>query len=338
LNLGNIFWIIIIDYEKTMKKKSFIKGGPIDFDMRQLEIFRAVVDLGSFSKAARKVFLAQASVSERIATLENMVGVQLLDRLGRKVVPTKAGELLYKHALLLLEMKETARLEMQNFLGVKSGEIVIGGSTIPGEYILPKAMGHFREKHPHVSITMKIADTVEIESMVLNGDIELGVIGSMSTHSAIINIDLWEDELVVAIPAWHRWNQREEIALDELYEESFILREIGSGTLQIMERYISGSSEKDMASFKVVARLGTSTAVKEGIKAGLGISILSIRAIATELDKGSLKSLKVKDIPMRRNFFLIRDKRRVASPICNSMIDFLLSTYKRENSNAGDEI
>ena len=87
------------------------------------------------------------SIYNDIATLENMVGVQLLDRLGRKVVPTKAGELLYKHALLLLEMKETARLEMQNFLGVKSGEIIIGGSTIPGEYILPKAMGLFREKN-----------------------------------------------------------------------------------------------------------------------------------------------------------------------------------------------
>ncbi|MFC1884032.1 selenium metabolism-associated LysR family transcriptional regulator [Thermodesulfobacteriota bacterium] len=321
-----------------MKKKSFIKGAPIDFDMRQLEIFRAVVDLGSFSKAAKVVFLAQASVSERIATLENMVGVRLLDRLGRKVVPTKAGELLYKHALLLLEMKETACLEIQNFLGVKSGEILIGGSTIPGEYILPKAMGRFRENNPHVSVTMKIADTVEIEHMVLNGVIELGVVGSMSTHSAIINTDLWEDELVVAIPVGHRWSNREEISLDELYGEPFILREIGSGTLNIMEKYISSSSERGMESFNVVARLGTSTAVKEGIKAGLGISILSIRAIYTELDKGMLKSLKMKDIPMRRNFFLIRDRRRVASPICKGMIDFLLSTYKKEKNGRRNKI
>ncbi|MBW1788552.1 MAG: LysR family transcriptional regulator, partial [Deltaproteobacteria bacterium] len=85
------------------------------------------MELESFSKAAEAVFLAQASVSERIATLENMVGTRLLDRLGRQVVPTKAGELLYKHAILLLDMKRTASLEMQAFLGIKRGEILIGG-------------------------------------------------------------------------------------------------------------------------------------------------------------------------------------------------------------------
>ena len=98
----------------------------IDFDLRQLEIFCKVVELGSFSKAADAVYLAQASVSERIATLEGMVGIKLLDRLGRQIVPTKAGELLYKHAILLLEMKRTALLEMKNFLGRKQGEIHLG--------------------------------------------------------------------------------------------------------------------------------------------------------------------------------------------------------------------
>ena len=98
----------------------------IDFDLRQLEIFMNIVDLKSFSKAAKVVFLAQASVSERIATLEEMVGVRLLDRLGREVTPTKAGELLYKHAVLLLDMKKTACLEMQEFMGVKRGDIRLG--------------------------------------------------------------------------------------------------------------------------------------------------------------------------------------------------------------------
>jgi DNA-binding transcriptional LysR family regulator len=121
-----------------MKKDTYHLLPSIDFDLRQLEIFRNVMELGSFSKAADAVCLAQASVSERIATLESMVGTRLLDRLGRQVVPTKAGEILYKHATLLLDMKKTACLEIQDFLGVKRGEIHIGGSTIPGEYILPR--------------------------------------------------------------------------------------------------------------------------------------------------------------------------------------------------------
>ena len=311
-----------------MKKITPSKNVQIDFDLRHLEIFRSVVDLGSFSKAANAVYLAQASVSERIATLENMVGTRLLDRLGRKVVPTRAGEILYKHAILLLEMKETARLEMQDFLGMKYGEIIIGGSTIPGEYILPKAMGDFRSKNPDVSVTMKIADTAEIERMVLNGEIEVGITGSMSSHHAIIHNKLWEDELVVVVPLNHKWKNRKDVAPEELMGEPFILREIGSGTLRIMEEYLSSPYERGMEKLRIVARLGTSTAVKEGIKAGLGISILSSRAIETETKKGILKALKIKNIAMIRHFFLIRDRRRIASPICKSMIDFLLSTSK----------
>ena len=117
----------------------------IDFDLRQLEVFCKVVELQSFSKAADAVFLAQASVSERIANLEKIIGTRLLDRLGRQVVPTKAGKILYKHGKLLLDMKKTAALELEDFLGIKKGKISIGGSTIPGEYILPGILNDFQK-------------------------------------------------------------------------------------------------------------------------------------------------------------------------------------------------
>ena len=110
----------------------------VDFDLRQLEIFCKVVELGSFSRAADAVFLAQASVSERIATLERMVGTRLLDRLGRRVEPTKAGELLYKHAVLMLEMKKTARIEMESFLGLKQGEIKLPKSSLKNRIRSPQ--------------------------------------------------------------------------------------------------------------------------------------------------------------------------------------------------------
>ncbi|MCJ7616265.1 MAG: LysR family transcriptional regulator, partial [Desulfobacterales bacterium] len=126
--------------------KHFPRKALIDFDLRQLEIFCKVVEHKSFSKAASAVFLAQASVSERISNLEEMIGAKLLDRLGREVVPTRAGILLYKNARLLLDMKRTACLEMEDFIGVKQGEIHIGGSTIPGEYILPKYIEQFNKK------------------------------------------------------------------------------------------------------------------------------------------------------------------------------------------------
>ncbi len=308
-------------------KKSILKQIPsIDFDLRQLEIFRKVVELKSFSKAAEAVFLAQASVSERIATLENTVGTRLLDRLGRQVVPTKAGELLYKHAVLLLDMKRTAAQEMQDFLGVRQGEIHIGGSTIPGEYILPKVLRLFQKQYPLVAVVLTVADTKEIEELVLNGNLELGIIGSRSSQKNLIHHELWQDELVLALPSEHRWAKKKEISVEELSEEPFIMREVGSGTLRIMEEYLRVSQSEGTDSLNVVAHLGTSTAVKEGIKAGLGISILSSRAVETEIKAGILKALKVRGLSMSRNFYLIRDKRRIASPLCQAMLDFLQET------------
>jgi DNA-binding transcriptional LysR family regulator len=308
------------------------KRTTIDFDLRQLEIFRRVVELQSFSRAAEKVFLAQASVSERVATLEGLVGTKLLDRLGRQVVPTRAGEVLYKHAVLLLDMKKTATMEMEDFLGLKRGEIRIGGSTIPGEYILPRIIGSFHEKFPGISVTITISDTSDVERRVIEGDLEIGVIGSRSRNSALLVKEMWRDELVLAVPGDHPWAGRDEIPAEEIVRQPFILREIGSGTLRMTGEYLDRMIRGGIDSLHTVARFGSSTAVKEGIKAGVGISILSVRAIETEIAAGVLKSIKLRGIDMSRSFYVIRDRRRIASPACRAMLDFLTdaSAHERE--------
>ncbi len=308
------------------------ESASIEFDLRQLEVFRKVVDLKSFSKAADAVFLAQASVSERISTLENIVGTRLLDRLGREVVPTKAGELLYKHAVLLLEMKRTAALEMADFLGIRRGEIRLGGSTIPGEYILPKIIGRFCRGYPYLWVTLTVGDTVAIENRVLAGDLELGVVGSKGSQKNLIQHELWRDELVLTVPAGHRWAQEREVPVDALCEEPFIFREPGSGTFKILDGYLQSTGSAGLSALRPVACFGTSTAIKEGIKGGLGVSVLSSRAVDTELQAGILKALRITGLPMYRNFFLIRDKRRIVSPLCQALIDFLLATSRKEEN------
>ena len=302
----------------------------IDFSFRELETFCKVVELESFSKAAEAVSLVQASVSERIASLENKVGTRLLDRLGRKVIPTAAGELLHKHATLFLEMKETAQLEIESFLGLEQGEISMGGSTIPGEYILPDLIGRFNKKYPHLLVQLNIADSSEIENRVLAGELEIGVIGSKSTQANLLCQKLWEDELVLAVPVRHPWARRKAISLQELRKTPFILREEGSGTLKILAAYLRDSGEDGTKALNVSARFGSSTAVKEGIKSGLGLSILSARAIDTEVKAGVLKALKVKGLLMSRNFFLIRNKLRIASPACKRYSDKRLRCDKEK--------
>jgi len=303
----------------------------IDFDLRQLEVFREVVDLKSFSKAAEAVHLAQASVSERIATLESLVGTRLLDRLGRAVVPTRAGEILYKHAILLLEMKRTACLEMAGFLGVQQGELMIGGSTIPGEYILPGLIGRFGKTHPAISVSLTISDSTDVEQQVLNGAFEIGVVGSRGSDRRLIIRELWKDELVLAVPADHPWAGRAAVSVEALYEEPFILREKGSGTFSIFNHYLQKAGSEGIDQLKQVTRLSTSTAVKEGIKAGAGVSVLSSRAVETEMACGILKILRIEGLPMVRSFYLIRDRRRIASPICQTMMDFLRASATEES-------
>ncbi|MGB2929028.1 MAG: LysR substrate-binding domain-containing protein, partial [Desulfobacterales bacterium] len=132
--------------------------------------------------------------------------------------------------------------------------------------------------------------------------------------------------LVLAVPTRHKWAGKKQVPFEDLSKEPFILRETGSGTLKIIKEYLKVPVAKDINTLNIVARLGSSTAIKEGIKSGLGISILSLRALDTELKTGILKALKIENLSMQRKFYLIRDKRRNVSPLCRAMLDFLVST------------
>lgn len=313
-----------------MKTEPAASRPRIDFDLRQLEIFCRVVELESFSKAASKVHLAQASVSERVANLERMVGTRLLDRLGRQVVPTSAGKLLYRRALPLLEMKRSICLDLESFLGVHRGNIEMGASTIPGEYLLPAVLGRFHSRYPLVGVGLEIADTDKIHEGVLDGRFELGVVGSGSLDSRLLQGTLWEDELVITVAADHRWAERESVSAEEVMEEPFILREKGSGTQRSLEDHFVHTGVQDIHALRVSARLGTSTAVKEGVKAGLGAAFLSYHALATELEQGILKTLRLEDRRLTRSFCMIRDRRRSASPLCEAMSSFLMETARKD--------
>ena len=297
----------------------------MDFDLRQLEIFKKVVELRSISKAAESIGLAQASVSERMATLERMIGTKLLDRIGREVLPTKAGELLYRQSIRHLEMKRQTCLELEEFLGICKGDIEIGGSTIPAEYILPGIIGRFREKYPEVVIRLRIGDSETISHLVSDGKLELGIVGSMIKTKKLLKAELWKDELVLVVPPAHPWTRKRAVSLEELNDEPFIQRENGSGTRQIIEQQLHPLYPGGFNGFRVVSQMGSSTAVKEGIRNRLGVSILSRRAVAADVEAGKMHIVPLKNISLHRSFFLIRDRARTQSPLCRALYQFLQS-------------
>lgn len=296
----------------------------MDFDFRQLEAFCKVVELGGFSRAAKVLNLAQASVSERVANLETAMGTRLLDRLGRSVVPTKAGELLFGKAADLLERKRNIGFEIEAFLEQWKGTVRVGGSTIPGNYILPDILGRFRKEYPEIIVAVTIRDSDEIAGMVSEGVLELGFVGSDGSRAVLEHTRLWEDDLVLVVPASHPWGTRERVELRELMTEPLILREPGSGTQQSLRTGLEDLFVDGTESLNVACILGSSDAVKEGVKCGVGVAFISSRAIGTEIDAGLLKVVEVEGLRFRRHFYLVTDPRRTRSPICQAFMNFVV--------------
>ena len=296
----------------------------MDFDLRQLEVFCKVIELQGFSSAARAVNLAQASVSERIANLEAAVGTRLLDRLGRCTVPTKAGELLYGKAQELLGKRRETVLAMEAFLGVKKGPLLIGASTIPGNFILPTLIGQFRQRFPEVTLTVKVGDTADIAGKVARGEVEAGFVGSTGGEPGLNYTRLWDDELVLVVPARHPWAGKASVGINDLLREPFVAREEGSGTQRSLLARIAEELPDGVNSLDVVCELGSSGAVKEAVKGGVGVAFISSRAVETEVRAGQLAKVVVRGIDIRRNFYLAEDSRRFRSPVCSAFVEFVM--------------
>ena len=296
-----------------------MKETPVD--LHRLEIFCRLVELKSFTRAAEAVYLSQPTVSEHIRSLEEMLGEKLVDRLGREVVATPAGQLLYKYARRLLRLQEEAVQALRQFSGRVAGTLLIGASTIPGTYVLPRLVGMFKELHPEIQMVLGIANSRQVANEVLAGEVEVGVVGASWNDPSLEWQEVFADELVLAVPPGHPWAGRA-IAASELGDAHFLMRERFSGTRKVMLDYL-GEQNVTLADLKVVAELGSSEAVRQSIKARIGVGILSRQAVAEDVQHGSLAIVKIKELTMRRPFYLVKRRNRVLSPVCSVFLDFL---------------
>src|SRR5262249_50465496 len=185
-------------------------------DLRRLEIFVRVAEFGSFSRAAEALFLTQPTVSEHVRALEDELGVQLLDRLGRGAVPTPAGQLLLGYARKLLTLASEAQQAGNQFQGRVSGELGGGGSSNPGEDLLRALIGAFRTKHPEIAVTLLIGDSRSVQEWVEAGRVEIGVVGVRPTGRSLESRQLMADELVVVVAPEHPWASRGSISVEDI--------------------------------------------------------------------------------------------------------------------------
>ncbi|MFU2209201.1 selenium metabolism-associated LysR family transcriptional regulator [Solidesulfovibrio sp. C21] len=283
-------------------------------DVRRLQAFAKVYDLRSFSKAGEELMLSQPTISAHIMALEEELGAQLFDRLGRTVLPTQAGDVLHRYCTTIFSQLDMAKADILALSQRVSGDLVIGGSTIPAQYIIPGLVARFLNQYPEVRVDLRGGDTSEITAMVAAGESHVGIIGAPARQPELACRSILEDSLVLVgsraqalvRPDGDDWRQR-------LTELPWVMREPGSGTRQAMEEGLAAAGV-DPRHLRTVLQVHSSLAVLECVAAGLGVSVVSRMAARGYLESGAVTLLETPGLVMRRSFYIVYHGRRYMFP------------------------
>ena len=290
----------------------------------QLRIFKMVAEKKSFSLAAQELHLTQSSVSQQIQNLEAYYGVKLFDRLHRRIMITQAGSQLYPYAVELERLYQEAREAMLDVRAEVSGRLHIGASMTIGEYLMPRLLVRFSRLYPQVDIAMDIFNTEQITAMVLAGRINLGFVEGPYEVSGILQGTVFDrDALVIVAPPGHRAIGPVPVTLGELMEERWVLREKTSGTRKIYEQFLGGHGY-DTATLNVVMELGSTQAVKEAVKAGLGITAISRLAVADEIERGEVGVVALEEGSIDRPFTMLYHREKFCTRAVETFRRFVL--------------
>jgi DNA-binding transcriptional LysR family regulator len=290
----------------------------------KLKVFCTVAETKSFSKTSEIIHLTQPAVSLQIQALEEKYETKLFDRSSSTVTLTSSGEILYKYAKEILALYATAQKAIGKYTGLVKGSLTIGAGSNIGNYLLPGIITDFKNSHPKVKIYLHVGNTKRVIEMLNSGNVDLGLIEGDVTRQKMIVKKLISDELVLIVSPGHPWAKRKEVALPDIIQEPFILREAGSGTRQMIEKFFSrhGISPHDL---QISAVFGSTEAIKDAVENGLGVSIISRWAARKEIKFGSLRLLSIKEEKMVRDISLIINKNTISSNVLDEFLMFLKS-------------
>lgn len=300
-------------------------------DLHHLKIFLSVFKHKSFTSASKELCLSQPTVSDHIKTLEKDLDCRLFDRVGRSIIPTKEAEELLGRASELIEKSEALRSSIKTSGKEMSGEIVIGASTIPGTYLIPSVMASFRSAYPSITFKIIVSDSGDILDRVLEHEVLIGTIGARLGGAQIDYVPLIEDELVVVSSPSLVSGIRKRPSLKDIHGYPMVLREEGSGTRKEAGKILEAAG-LSLADYSIAGIFGSNDAVKQAVKAGLGISILSKLSVMDELKYGMLKEIKLSGPVMKRNFYIITHKRRTLPREYDLFMKHLIKSFGKTSS------
>lgn len=280
-------------------------------DLTKLRTFCSIARKGNFSAVAEDLFMSQSAVSQQIQALERRYGVVLFDRGSKGATLTDPGRILFEKAQKILEIEDEINHEFDDLRGLKGGELHVGASTTVGNYLMPFYLGEFKKLYPEVRVSLIVENTRIIEDQLLAGLFPLAVVEHDVQNPSLVRDPIEKDELVLIISPSHRWAEQGPVSKEELMQEPFITRELGSGTREVIEEALA---RQGIPKLNVVMELGNSSAIKTAVAAGLGVSILSRRAVHAQLEGRILKQATIKDVTLKRDFYLITVAERYNSP------------------------
>lgn len=294
------------------------------FDFRKLEAFCRVYEQRSFSRAGEVLFLSQPTVSAHVQSLEKEAGVKLLDRMGRTVLPTPAGTVMYRHGVKAFAELEAARNEISRLMGDTAGELVLGASTIPASFLLPDVVVGFVEKYPQVSLRLVVGDSSGIIKSVLDGQVMLGVVGASEKHADLEFTPIVDDELILAAAPGQSFISRHKkvYSVDDIADWPWIMREEGSGTRKAFEEglFEAGIRARDL---KTVLEVDSTQAALQYALSGLGVTVTSRLVARKHLERGELEAFKVEGLALERKFYVVHNLRRDLFPATSEFASFI---------------
>ncbi|MFJ7509170.1 selenium metabolism-associated LysR family transcriptional regulator [Peribacillus simplex] len=270
--------------------------------MDPLKVFVTVIEQKNFSRAGDILNLSQPGVSLHIRNLENELGTKLIYRSPKQVQITEPGKILYRHAKQMLNHYETAIREINEFNNVVSGTMKIGASFTIGEYYLPKVLAEFAAQYPMVDIQIIISNSNEVIQGIRSNRLDIGLIEGETDYKDIDVRPFMNDEMIVVVPPVHPLSQMDLIEGTLLQNQTWVLREEGSGTRTYSDKLLSSLELKIKKTFIFTSIQG----VKEAVMAGLGIALLSRLTVQKELKSNELKTFHLKNEPIIRPFSIVK--------------------------------
>ncbi|AEI15807.1 transcriptional regulator, LysR family [Flexistipes sinusarabici DSM 4947] len=296
-------------------------------DFKQVEAFVFVAKYKSFSRAAEKLLLSQPTVSTHINTLEENLGVKLFDRLSKEVVLTEAGQLFYPYAVDMMDLRERSHESIKEFLNEISGNLRIGTSTIIAEYILPEVIKNFKESYAKTYFNFTVNNSQTIIQRIADGILDLAIVTRKIPKKDLEYKLFMKDRIVLAVYPGHPLYKRDNVFVEEILKEEFIIREIGSGTRAAVEHSLKQKGY-DFDSLNSSATFATTHAVIQAVKSGLGIAFASETALDNKSCASEVKSVPITDLVVEKDIYIVYNKRKSTKKLLKQFLGTLMA-YER---------